>query len=64
MIKENDIMKLIGKWTQIIIRSVLNKVQKEKLNFLSFVDTMFESTVMCVLFGITSEVKKLLWSQD
>lgn len=60
-----EIIKSAGEWIKLetIISSEVTQTQKANVRcFLSPVDTNFESSPMCVLFGIPTEVIKTLKS--
>lgn len=63
MVKKNQIMKSAGKGTkpETAILSELTQTQKEKCCMCSlFVDASFDSSGVCVPFGIPTEIGKLV----
>lgn len=61
--EKNEIIKFAGEWVKLetIIWSEVTQAKKGKCSMFSFfIDANFESSAMCVSFGIPTEVRKLL----
>lgn len=58
-------MKLTGKWMilEVLIMSETTQIHKDKHHiFVSFMNVIFESSDVCVLFEISKEVGKSQWA--